>query len=397
MLRSLLLAAALSFGQTSDAPSPSDQPAPVPTSPDRWQLMKALQGTWAGGMLDQNRMQVYGWVQGSYTASTDRVSNLPLGWNYLANNFLLQQNWIRFDRAVVTSGTAEPTFGFRSDWMVPGSDYRFTLARGIFNGQLPVPSPELERYGIDPIQFYAEGYFPTVGRGLDIKFGRFFAQFGVESNAAVDNALWSHSYAMVYDPYTHTGLLATLKLTDAWIVQSGLVTGSDMFVGPEANATYLGSVRWAPPGGRDSLLFSVILGAGRFNDTRNFHNPEILDVVYTHAISSQLSYTLDGLYGCTRNVPEFGFANWLGVNQYLTYTLTPRLNANARLEFFGDFQGQRTGFRGLYSALTLGLNLRLRPDIVLRPEVRYDYNDQTRPFEDHHGLFTAGTDLILRW
>jgi hypothetical protein len=403
MFRYLLLGAALSLGQTEPAPpeaptAPTETAvAPSSATPDRWLLMKTLQGTWAGWLLDGNRMQVYGWVESGYTASSDRASNLPLGWNFLANNYLLQQNWVRFDRAVVTSGTAEPTFGCRSDWMVPGSDYRFTLARGIFDAQLTAADGQPQRYGFDPLQFYAEGYFPTIGRGLDVKVGRFFALFGVESNAAVDNALWSHSYTFIYDPFTHTGLVATLKLSDAWTVQSGAVTGSDMFVGPEANLTYIGSVKWAPPGGRDSVLFSVILGEGRFNDVRNFHNPEIFDLVYTHTFNTRLSYNLDCLYGFTTNVPDMGFANWFGVNNYLTYTLTPRLNVNSRLEFFDDIQGQRTGSRGLYTALTLGLNFRLRADIVLRPEVRYDYNDRTRPFEDHHGLFTAGTDLILRW
>jgi hypothetical protein len=33
----------------------------------------------------------------------------------------------------------------------------------------------------------------------------------------------------------------------------------------------------------------------------------------------------------------------------------------------------------------------------LRPEVRYDYNFTSRPFDDRHGLFTLASDLILRW
>ena len=107
-------------------------------------------------------------------------------------------------------------------------------------------------YGIDPIQFYLEAYFPAVGHGLDVKVGRFFAQYGVESNDATQNALASRAYTFIYDPFTHTGLLTTLKLTDAWSVQSGLVTGSDIFIDAAANPTYIGSVKWAPPGGRDS-------------------------------------------------------------------------------------------------------------------------------------------------
>ena len=57
--------------------------------------------------------------------------------------------------------------------------------------------------------------------------GHIFAQYGVESNAGVENALASHAYTFIYDPYTHTGAIATLNVTDTWSVQSGLVLGSD--------------------------------------------------------------------------------------------------------------------------------------------------------------------------
>jgi hypothetical protein len=359
--------------------------------------MKALQGTWYGALLDGNRMQLYGWTQTSYTASSDRLSNLPMGFNYRANEFLLQQNWLRFERTVVTAGTTEPTFGFRSDWILPGSDYRFTVARGLFDDQLTAHHGRPSTYGFDPLQFYGEAYFPTVGHGLDVKAGRFLAIYGAEAVATVDNALWSHAYTFIYSPFTHTGMLGTLKLTPVWTVQAGLTTGSDIFIDPAANPTFTGSVKWTRPDNRDSAMFSVILGEGRFDRERNFHNPEILDLVYSHLFNPRLTYNLETLYGFTTNVPDTGFANWLGVVNYLGYVCTPRLTANARLEFFDDFQGQRTGFEGLYTALTLGVNFRPHRAVILRPEIRYDRNWDARPFEGKHDLFTAGTDLILRW
>ena len=38
-----------------------------------------------------------------------------------------------------------------------------------------------------------------------------------------------------------------------------------------------------------------------------------------------------------------------------------------------------------------------RPAVIFRPELRYYYNDESRPFENHHGVFTATADMILRW
>jgi hypothetical protein len=324
-------------------------------------------------------------------------SQLPMGFNYRANEFLLQQNWVRFERTVVTDGTTQPTFGFRTDWILPGADYRFTVARGLFSGQLTADNGQPALYGIDPVDFYLEGYFPTVAQGLDVKVGRFIALYGIESIPTVDNPLTSHSYTFIYDPFTHTGGVATLKLSNEWTAQAGLVTGSDVFGGPEANTTFVGTLRWTPPTGLDSVLVSVILGKGRFDQQRNFHNPEIFDMTYVRKLGPRLTYSFEGLFGFTDNVPATGTAYWLGMVHYLTLELAPRLSGTVRLEFFDDAQGQRTGFEGLYTALTAGLTIRPRKDVILRPEVRYDDNDTSRPFEGKHALFTAAFDVVLRW
>jgi hypothetical protein len=398
MLQSLLLSAALSLGQVP-APSPATEtpPPPPPPVPDRWLLMKVLQGTGPGALLDTERMQVSGWTEASFTASSAENNNLPMGFNYRANEFLLQQNWLRIERTVVTTGTTEPTFGFRSDTILPGSDYRFTLPRGILDEQLTARHGLPNIYGIDPIQFYGEAYFPTIARGLDVKLGRFFALYGVETNDAVSNALASHAYTFIYDPFTHAGLVTTTKLTNAWTVQAGLVLGSDVFIDPADTPTFIGTAKWTRSDQRDSVLLSVIAGSGRFDQARNFHNPEVVDLVYVRQLNARLTYNLEGLLGYTTHVPDIGTAHWFGILNYLTYTFTPRLSSTTRLEFFDDEQGQRTGFPGLYTALTMGISFHPLKSVNFRPELRYDYNDDSRPFEGKHGLFTATADVILRW
>jgi hypothetical protein len=384
----------------SSAGPPPAQPPPVSQAIkvlERWPLMRALQGTWLGAGLEDEQVQVLGWTQASFTASTDRDDQLPYGFNYKANRFLLQQNWLRLDRPVGTSGTSDPSFGFRSDWILPGSDYRFTLPRGIFNGQLTANHGQPNTYGIDPIQFYGEAYFPTIARGMDIKVGRFFSLYGVESNEGISNALISHAYTFIYDPFTHTGILTTTKLNDAWTAQAGAVLGSDDFIDQVDNATFIGSLKWVRADQRDSVFANVIAGQGRFNQKRNFHNPEVFDLVYTHKFDPRLNYAFEGLYGFTNNVPNIGTANWMGIINYLTYNITEQVNAATRLEFFDDFQGQRTGFAGLYTALAGVVAYRPVKWLQLRQELRYDYHTQTAPFEGKHGLFTATSDFILRW
>jgi len=232
-------------GLTVEAPAcASESPGPPATeTPEPWLLMKSLQGTEIGSTLVGSRINVYGWTDLSFTASTDRNSNSPLGFNYLANNFLLDQNWLRIDRPVDTD-SSEPSFGFRSDTILSGSDYRFTLARGLFSAQLTADQGGPNRYGIDPIQFYAEAYFPSVAQGMDVKIGHFFSQYGVETTDTINTPLFSHSYTDLYDPFTHPGILTATKLSDAWTVQAGLVTGSDVFIDPADRPTFIGSTKW---------------------------------------------------------------------------------------------------------------------------------------------------------
>jgi hypothetical protein len=358
--------------------------------------MHSLQGTYPGWLLDDQRVSIQGWTEATFVGASASGSLLPFGFNYRGNELNVQQNWLRIERLVDRSANG-PTFGFRSDTILPGLDYRFTLPRGLFDSQLTANDGSPNLYGIDPVQFYAEAYFPHIGRGLDVKLGRFFCQYGFESIDTTQNPLASHAYTFIYDPFTHTGVMGTLQITDAWSVQSGIETGSDIFIAPPANPTYMGSVKWAPPNGRNSVLLSVIAGKGRFDQAQNFNNPDIVDLVFTHKFNDRLTYALDALFGFQTNVPDIGTATWFDATQYLTWTFSPRLSGTVRLEFFDDVDGQRTGFPGLYTALTAGLNFKPHRALMLRPEVRYDYNDESRPYQGHHGLFTATLDLVLRW
>lgn len=388
---------------TIDVPVRSPPPAPAAqvngseasSQPEGQLFMRLLQGTWYGAVLNDSRMTVTGWVDASFTASTDRHNQLPMGFNYLANNFQLEQNWVRVQRSVDES-SSEPTWGFLVDSILPGSDYRFTLARGLLTQQLTADHGSPSLYGIDIVQFYTELYLPDIGRGLDLKFGRFFAQFGVESIDSVLNPFVSRSYTFIYNPFTNTGLLSTLKLTNEWSVQNGLVTGSDVFIDPAANPTYIGGVKWEPDDDHASADFEVILGSGRYNRALNLSNPEIFDLVLMRKLTNQLTWTGEGLYGFQTNAPDIGFANWFGIVNYLSYEFDHKLIANARLEFFDDVQGQRTGYKGLYEAITAGVTYKPLPCLWLRPEIRFDHND-SGPFEGHRCLLTAAFDWIVLW
>ena len=81
---------------------------------------------------------------------------------------------------------------------------------------------------------------------------------------------------------------------------------------------------------------------------------------------------------------------WYGFEQLFTYKLNPKWSAGLRYEWVQDNQGSRVagignilgtargwqgapGFVGPFSDLSLGLNYRPNKNLVIRPEIRWDW------------------------
>ena len=408
-------------------PAPAAPPAPAPSAvatayPDRWWVMRQVQGTWLGALMDDNRVFLTGWLQQSFTASTDRVSNVTVVWNDRANEYLFQQGWIRLGRSVVTGGTTQPTFGFLID-VLTGSDYRFSLPRGLLNSQLVNSTGAQNLYGVDPIQHYVAMFLPTVLRGVEFRFGRLYTPWGVENLEGLNTPLLSRSYAFNWSPpFTNCGLGAYVAFTPEWFGVFMLVNGNDVYFGdPSEELRFVGNIRYVQPGGRNTVTIATSLGRGKFNPafatppnqstvalaTEPFgrNNFNAFDLVYTYTFSSVLSYNMEAIYAYQYNVPQAalavgssnGFANWFAVAHYLFWTITPKWSSIIRYENFDDAQGQRTGFAGLYTAITGGVQYRINKSMIVRPELRFDNNALQRPYEGKHSIFTAASDLIIRW
>jgi hypothetical protein len=402
-------------------------PAPftkgVPPPPERWWIMRELQGTWLGAILDDNRLSFSGWTEVSYTTSTSQVSNLPVTFNDRANTFLLQQQWFRIDRALVTKGTTDPSFGYHLD-VLTGSDYRWTLIRGLFNSQLDNSTGAQNLYGVDPIQFYANAYLPTLFRGTEIRVGRTYNPWGYESLEAVSTPMLSRSYAFFNTPFTLMGIGGYTTFSPEWAGIFILANGNDTYLVPEEEARFFGKLTYTAPNQSGTLQLGCTLGRGKFNAGAPFNpatvglaqepaghnNFNAFDMVYTHVFNPVFTYVNETMFAWQTNVPSNvpggivnpssnnpGTAYWASSCHYFRFTLAPRLNSILRVETFDDFDGQRTGFPGLYTAVTGGLQFYLRKDVIIRPELRYDYNGQSRPFEGSHDQFLAASDLIVRW
>jgi hypothetical protein len=63
---------------------------------------------------------------------------------------------------------------------------------------------------------------------MNIRLGRFISVPGIEAQLAPNNYIFSHSLLYAIDPFTDTGLIATVKVNDQWLVQLGITDGHDV-------------------------------------------------------------------------------------------------------------------------------------------------------------------------
>ncbi len=180
-----------------------------------------LMTAWNG---NRGKIKVYGWVEPSLNVSTSKKTLFPYGYNIFDNRVVLDQAVIYAERLADTVQTSHVDWGFHLTGFY-GVDYRFTTAKGWLSQQLLKYN---RQYGFDPMLEYADLYVPQVADGLNIRVGRYLSVPDIEAQLAPNNYMFSHSLLYSFDPFTQTGVLATLKLNRRWLVQAGLSAGNDI-------------------------------------------------------------------------------------------------------------------------------------------------------------------------
>ena len=99
------------------------------------------------------------------------------------------------------------------------------MAKGYGAGQLLNDHHE---YGFDPTLEYVDVYIPQVAQGMNIRLGRFISVPGIEAQLPPNNYIFSHSLLYAIDPFTDTGLIATVKLNDQCLVQLGITVATTL-------------------------------------------------------------------------------------------------------------------------------------------------------------------------
>jgi hypothetical protein len=372
----------------------------------RMPLMALLDSAGLAKGLDEAKINIGGGIAGSYTYSfskppgdfiTGRVFDVE------DESPLLNQIELFVERTVDDAITKHQfDIGGRMEWRW-GGDSRFIHANGLFDHYGFGDGP---RNQFDLTQAFVDVAIP-VGNGIKLRVGKFVTTIGYEVIEPWGNPLYSHSYLFGYAiPFTHTGVQGYYTINDQWKVNAAITRGWDQSLEDNNGSAidFLGGVTYtfgkdndpfSAMGGKDSqLIINLSEGPQEPGDSGNYRT--LIDLQLSTKVGDNLTLALNADYAYEPNsiaTAKREDAQWFGAAFYAGYKLSDAFTVNCRAEYFNDDDGARltgaVGGAGVFEA-TLGLAITPFPNdaygknLVVRPEVRYDYASKN--------FFDAGTE-----
>ena len=308
-------------------------------------------------------VQVGGHVQFGYTSEQTLFNGAGQD-----EEFQLNQGWIYLEK-VAESECGEWALGYRGDF-VYGVDGPNTQSFGNSLNAAGVGDFDVSNgftrgagYGWAIPQLYVE----ATNGDTSVKAGHFYTLHGYEVIPATGNFFFTHAYSMNNsEPFTHTGVVVTQKVSDDMEVYAGWTAGWDTgFAQQNDGSNFLGGFSTALS---DDLSFTYILSWGELGAREDgYGHSAVLD----WQINDKLNYVFHHDYlrsdrGPTPAVAD-GVNEVIAINQYLIYQLSDCVGVGGRAEWW------RNDGTSVY-ALTGGLNIKPHSQITIRPEVKYDWS-----------------------
>ncbi|MBN2218382.1 MAG: outer membrane beta-barrel protein [Pirellulales bacterium] len=365
------------------------------------------------GFLDRYGITAGGWLQVGATGNSENPAdgyNGPLMTNDLEGKLQMNELWFYLERAI------HPECGFdiggRID-LLYGTDWR--VADWYGNGLEDRMNRADSLYGISLPQMYVEA---GLGR-LSVKMGRMTGILGYESLLPINNFFYSHSYTYFYgEPILITGMMGKYKLSEQTDLLAGFHNGYHQFENDNGEVNFEGGVKWHSFDKRTSLAYCIDVGR---NDIDALRDQYVQSIVFQRQLNCRWQYVFQTDYGFENSVTAVEDSEWYSICQYLIYKINSRWSAGMRIEWFRDDDGTRVyglgnlpdaqgwmgqpGYAGSFTDLTAGLNWKPRHNMMLRPEIRWDWFSGPAnpngafpyPYDDGTSKtqFTAACDFVM--
>jgi hypothetical protein len=253
---------------------------------------------------------------------------------------------------------------------------------------------------------------------MNVRLGRYISVPGIEAQLAPNNYIFSHSLLYAIDPFTDTGLIATVKLNDQWLVQLGITDGHDVALWtPDAKPSGTFCLSDTTRSGNDNFYIC----ANGINDGKYaYNNVQQYDGTWYHKFSKTWHMATEAWYMYERDVPARGgtiqpetganaayclpgeqrcTAPEYAVVNFLQKEFSPHDFMSFRSDFLDDKKGQRTGYATRYSENTIMWCHWFGSTVQLRPELRFERAWDMSAYDNgrRHNQFTAASDLIFHF
>ncbi len=362
----------------------------------------------------KSRTKLYGWIDPTVNFGTSTNSNAPEANDVYSNRFELNQLVFYAERLPDSVQRDHADWGYHLTALY-GTDYRFTTAKGYWSG--PWVNDHRE-YGFDPTLEYVDIYIPQVAQGMNLRIGRFISVPGIEAQLAPNNYIFSHSLLYAIDPFTDTGLIVTVKLSDQWLIQAGATGGHDVALWTsDAKPSATACLSYTTASVNDNFYAC----ANGINDGKYaYNNLQQYDATWYHKFSKTIHMATEAWYMYELDVPAVGgkiepekgangafclageqrctAPEYAAVN-FLQKELSLHDFLSFRTDFLDDKKGQRTGYATRYSENTMMWCHWIGSTVQLRPEVRFDRAWDAKAYDNgrRHNQLTLASDLIFHF
>lgn len=299
-----------------------------------------------------------GWFAMGFSTDNDGVFNTYPG------RYQLNQGYLYIEK--VADGSNGVGFGGRVDLMY-GTDASNTQAFGNPLGTFDFANGwDHGVYGWAMPQLYAEMAY----KNLSVKAGHFYTLLGYQVVPSTGNFFYSIPYTFNFgEAFTHTGFLATYTANDRVTLYGGWTLGWDTgFEQLNGGSSFLGGASVAVT---DDVTATYILTAGNLGWIGSgYTHSVVIDYVindkWEYVFQSDLDTINNSINATNPITGNYGHYDAIGVNQYVFYTITDNLRAGARVEWW---KANGTSL----NEMAYGLNYRPMANLLLRPEVRYNW------------------------
>ena len=401
-------------------PSPLDSPpfpnsdwsyggSPVIGEPDTnsYPLMTAINQA-------RSRTKIYGWVEPTLNFSTSAHRKDPEANDVYSNRFEMNQLVVYAERLPDSVQRDHIDWGYHLTALF-GTDYRYTTGKDYGSGQW---LNDHRQYGFDPTLEYVDIYIPQVAQGMNLRLGRFISVPGIEAQLAPNNYVFSHSLLYAIDPFTDTGLLATVKVNDQWLVQLGITGGHDVALwAPDAKPSGTACLSYTSKSVNDNFY---VCANGINNGKYAYNNLQQYDATWYHKFSKTVHMATEAWYMYERDVPAVGGKIQAETGANAAYCLSGQPHCTApeyavvnfvqkelsvhdflsfRSDFLDDKRGQRTGYATRYSENAIAWSHWIGTTIQIRPELRFERAWDMRAYDygRRQNQLTLASDLIFHF